>query len=101
MKYLLFFYLCLILSLFIKDYRINSRIIPICLYFLIKWWSDNDTCTVTYAESKIRKIPIKETVVYKILNEIKIINKTPERYYIYMFTICVMIINIIYVKELF
>ena len=94
MIYLLLFYISLIVSLFIKDYRINSRIIPTCIYFLIKWWSDNDNCTITYAESKIRKIPIENTFVFSVLNEIKVINKTPERFYIYAFTICVILINI-------
>ena len=44
-------------------------------------------------ESKIRDIHPKKTFVYTAINEVKNENKCNEKYYIYMFTICVMLIN--------
>jgi len=93
MIFLVLFYLMLIFSIFINDYRINSRVIVICLYFLFKWFTNYDKCTIVYMESKIRNIHPKKTFVYTAINEVKNENKCNEKYYIYMFTICVMLIN--------
>jgi|SaaInlStandDraft_6_1057023.scaffolds.fasta_scaffold00811_6 hypothetical protein len=98
MIFLILFYLLLIISIFINDYRINSRIIVICLYFIFKWLTNYDKCTFVYMESKLRNIHPKKTFIYNSINEVKNENKCKEKYYIYIFTLCVVIINLKYLK---
>ena len=91
-KYLLF--ICLFLSCFIKYYKIQQLIIIGCFFLLFKWITNLRACTVGYIECKIRNIKKKDSIIYSIINPIYDINKYQYKYYIYLFTIIILFINL-------
>ena len=90
---LFLFFLMLLSSCFITNLGINSNITVICIYFAIKWLTDYRKCTISYIECKMRGVPKEKGYLNQLLTTIIDLNHHKYRYYIYIFTAIVFIIN--------
>ena len=80
----------ILITVFINHELFNEASISISIYLLFKWIYNHKKCTVSYIECKIRNIPIKEGVVYRLLDELIQVNKSDYCIVIYI----LLVINI-------
>ena len=65
-----------------------------CFLFLIKLIFNYRKCTISYLECKIRKIKKENGFVYNALEEIYDLNNSKYRYFVYLFIIFVLLLNL-------
>jgi hypothetical protein len=87
-------FIFLILSCILNECNMNEISLSLCIYLLYKWIYNDNKCTISYLESKIRNIDITESYVYKCLSKIININQHNYCLIIYIITLIVLYIQI-------
>ena len=92
---IIIFFSFLFISSFIDNIYINKHAMTLCIFFLIKWTTNYRKCTISYLECKLRGVKKEEGYIYNNIEKILNLNTSNNKYFIYLFTIIVLIINYI------
>jgi len=74
--------------------RVTQYAIAICIYLLFKWVFDYHKCTLSYIECKLRNVKKEDGCLYVFLKRLIDLNKTKNRYKIYLTVSIILILNL-------
>jgi hypothetical protein len=84
----------LLISPFLNFKFVHETAIAICLFLIIKWFSNYRKCTVSYLECKMRGVKKENGYLYNYLEYVINLNTHPYSYVFYIAATLIIILNI-------